>query len=260
MARIGRLETLTRIGFAARGIMYILIGALAFQSGRTEDGAGALATLDSDFGRLALAFMTLGFVGYGLWRLSEAAIDTQGHGRDAKGIAVRASGAVSGIIHLSLATVAAKLALDQGGSGGDGTRAGAAAAMGLPGGSLLLGVAAGALFVAGAFQLLRAVKADFTKHLDARATQQAWVVWLGRAGHAARGIVFLLMGWFFLRAAWASDAGEAGGVGQALDSLPESLRPVVAAGLFLFGLFSLVEARHRRITDPKVLDRLRALG
>jgi hypothetical protein len=260
MAGVGRLEALTRIGFAARGIMYLLIGLLAFQSGRTEDGAGALATLDSDLGRLAVGLMALGFVGYGLWRLSEAAIDTQGYGRDAKGVAKRASGVVSGLIHLSLAVVAAKLALDLDIEKGDGTRAGAAAAMDLPGGSLLLGLAALALLVAGAFQLLRAVNADFLKHLDGRAAGQAWVLWLGRAGHAARGIVFLLMGWFFVRAAWASDAGEAGGVGQALDSLPDSLRPVVAVGLSLFGLFSLVEARHRRINDPRVLERLRALG
>ena len=34
------LEWATRIGFAARGIMYGLIGYLALRSGRTEDGSG----------------------------------------------------------------------------------------------------------------------------------------------------------------------------------------------------------------------------
>jgi hypothetical protein len=262
MLAAGKFETLTRVGFAARGIMYILVGVLALRAGRTEDGAGALSTLDSGWGRLALAAMALGFLAYGLWRLSEAAIDTQGHGKDAKGAVVRASGAVSGLIHLALAAFTARLALGagRGGSGGDSTRDGAAAALDLPGGTLLLGLAAVALLVAGGFQLVRAVRADFVKNLDPEAAHRPWVIWLGRAGHGARGIVFLLIGWFLARSAWSDDAGEAGGIEKALDSLPESLRMAVAAGLLLFGLFSLVEARHRRIADTRVLQRLKALG
>lgn len=260
MIGVGRFEAFTRIGFAARGVMYLLIGLLAFGAGRAEDGAGALAALESDLGRIAVAVMAIGFLAYGFWRLSEAAVDTQRYGRDLKGMATRASGAVSGAIHLSLAWVALRILLEGGGGGGDSTRSGASAALDLPGGDLLLAAAAAALIVAGAFQLLRAVRADFTKHLDPQAARWAWVIWLGRAGHAARGIIFLLMGWFFVRAAWSADASEAGGIGEAIESLPDSLRPLVAAGLLLFGVFSLVEARYRRITDPHVLERLRALG
>jgi hypothetical protein len=133
------------------------------------------------------------------------------------------------------------------------------AALDLPGGQLLVGAAAVALIVAGGFQLLRAVRADFTKHLDQRAAQSPWVIWLGRAGHAARGVIFLAMGWLLVRAAWFTSAGEAGNMGEAMDSLPVSARSWAAAGLLLFGLFSLVEARHRRINDPHVLERLKGL-
>jgi hypothetical protein len=259
MADIGKLEMFTRAGFAARGVMYGLIGWLALRSGRAEDGAGALATLDSGTGRIALALMALGFAGYGIWRLSEAAVDTQGYGTGPKGVALRIAGTVSGLIHLAICYVAVRLALRAGGGGGDGTQASTAAALDLPGGRLLVGAAAIALVVAGAFQLLRAVRADFMKHLDASAARSRWIVWLGRAGYAARGIVFLMMGWFLVRAAWFTRSGEAGGIGEALDSLPSSIRTATAAGLLLFGLFSLVEARLRRINDPKVLERLKAL-
>lgn len=256
MLSVPSLEMLTRIGFAARGIMYVLIGYLALRSGRSEDGSEALASLSGGSGRLLLAVMALGFLAYGIWRLSEALIDTEGHGSDAKGAAVRAGGAASGIIHVILAFIVANLAMG-GQGGGDGTRESAATALNLPGGPVLVGLAGLALVATGLWQMLKAVRGDFLRQLDGRAAHRSWVMWLGRAGYAARGLVFLIMGWFLVQAGFASDASEAGGMGDALGSLPGGIQLAVALGLLLFGLFSLVEARYRRINDPKVLDRLK---
>jgi hypothetical protein len=258
MASLSRLELMTRVGFAARGIMYGLIGFLALKTGRNGDGADALQYLAGESGRILLALMALGFLGYGLWRLSEAALDTEGHGDDAKGYAVRAGGAVSGLIHFGLAFLAARLAAGAGGGGGNSAQEGTRMALGLPGGGLLVAAAGAILLVVGGWQIARAIRGDFLKHLDAGAARQEWVTWLGRSGYAARGIVFLAMAWFVAKAAWASNAGAAGGMGEALASLPETARTAVAAGLFLFGVFSLVEARYRRINDPHVVERLKA--
>lgn len=260
MLSVGKLEAMTRAGFAARGIMYMLIGYLALRAGRAEDGSGALRYLDSGGGRFLLALMALGFLGYALWRLSEAAVDTEGHGTDAKGVAVRAGGAVSGLIHLGLGLLSAKLALGKGGGGGGGSSSseqGAQTALGLPGGWLLIAAAAAVLVAVGLYQLAKAWKADFLKHLEPGATRQDWVVWVGRAGYAARGVVFAIMGWLLWQAARDAQASEAGDMGAALTSLPATAQAVVAAGLVLFGLFSLVEARFRRINDPRVVERLR---
>ena len=256
-----KFELLTRIGFFARGIMYLVIGLLALWAGRSADPAGALERLGSGSGRILLAVMALGFLGYALWRLSEAIADTEGNGSDAKGKAMRAGGVLSGLVHLGLFFIAASIAVGSSdGSNGDSARRGARLALHLPAGELLLVVAAAGLLATGAVQLVRAAKAGFLRHLAPEAARLGWVKALGRAGYAARGIVFLVMGWFLLRAAIESDAREAGGMGAVLASLAPSIRLAVAAGLLLFGLFSFVEARHRRINDAKVLERLQRQG
>jgi hypothetical protein len=256
------LEVLTRLGFAARGFMYVVIGWLALREGRAEDAAGALEYLGSGAGRLLLAVMATGFLSYGLWRLANAWFDGDGHGSDAKGKAVRAGGAFSGIAHLGLFIYSARLALgdhDAHGSG-DKAREGAATALTYPGGWTFVAVAAACLLGMGAFQLVKAARASFLKHLDGRATSAGWVRLAGRIGYAARGAVFLTMGWFLGRAAMRERASEAGGMDDAISSMPATLQLAVAFGLLLFGLFSLVEARHRRIADPARLVRENGLS
>lgn len=243
---------LTRLGFAARGMMYVLIGLIALQAGRAEDGAGAMETLNGGAGKLLLALMAAGFAAYGLWRLADAALDNEGHGSDAKAWLMRLGGAASGIAHLGLAYLAAGLALGSGGgeAGSDSARDGAATALELPGGWTLLLLAAVGLLLVGGYQLVNAAKGSFLRRLDPRAANSGWVRVAGRIGYAARGIVFLVMAWFLGQAGLEGRAGEAGGMGEALASLPKNVELVVAFGLLLFGLFSFVEARHRRLRDP----------
>lgn len=252
------METLTRIGFAARGLMYVTIGWLALASGRAEDNQGAIATLAQGGGSPLLVVMALGFIGYGIWRLSEALIDSEGHGADAKGLAVRVGGGVSGIIHFLFALFALRLGMGWSAGDGGGAEAGAETAMRLPGGPLLIGIAALALAGTGLFQLVKAWRADFLDHFAPDIARKAWVQWAGRAGYAARGLTFLVIAWFAGRAATSGRAADVGGLDAALAALPGPLFLVVATGFVLFGVFSFVEARFRRITDPKVLERLKA--
>jgi hypothetical protein len=243
-----KFELLARLGFASRGLMYILIGLLALRAGRSEDGAGVLRYLSGGGERgWLLAAMALGFLGYAAWRLIDAFQDGEGHGDGAKGIAARLGGVASGLAHLGLAFVAAKLALGSGGGSGDAARQGADKALDLPGGWLLLLAAAVLLVATGLYQLLKAARGGYLRQLAPEAARQPWVQWAGRLGYAARGLVFLIVGWFFWRAGREARETEAGGIAQALDSLPPSMQTAVAAGLLLFGLFSLVEARYRRI-------------
>ena len=253
-----KLETVTRMGFAARGIMYLLIGFLALKTGSSAGSGGALEHLNGGSAQLLLGLMALGFLGYGFWRVSEAVIDTEGQGDDTQGIIKRAAGFLSGLIHLGLAGYAVKLIRGQGGGGGDGAEQGAATALALPGGQTLLMLAAAVLFVTGVYQFVKAIKLGFLRHLEQQAAREGWVRWAGRLGYAARGAVFLVISYFLWNAAREASAEQAGSTGEALQSLSPTVQAIVAAGLMLFGLFSLVEARYRRINNPRVLERLRA--
>jgi uncharacterized membrane protein YidH (DUF202 family) len=249
---------LTRVGFAARGLLYLIIGYLALKLGQAEDAGGALEHVSREAGGLVLGALALGFLAYGIWRMVDAAFDTQNKGDDAKGLTGRAAGAVSGLIHLGLAFTAAKLAIGSG-SGGDSSNSaesGAATAMGLPGGDLLLYLGAAILAAAGIAQLVIAAKRDFCKHLAAEAKNKLWVIAAGTAGFAARGVIFLSAAWLLFGAARHNEAEEAGALGDALTNLPTALQAAVAAGLCLFGIYSLIEARYRIIPDPHVKNRV----
>ena len=242
-----RLTTLTRVGFAARGLLYIVIAILVIQSGRTEDPSGALGYLANGAGGWLLALMAVGFVAYGIWRLSDAAFNIEQHDHDAKGMRQRLGAAGSGIVHLLLAWQSVRLLQGSSRSGGNGAQENAQNVLQLPGGQLLLIVAGLVLLGAGVFQMIKAAKASFCEKLEPDVANRSWVKTVGRIGYAARGIVFLISGFFILKAGLDEQASEAGGMEQALAWLTNPWDTLVAIGLLMFGFFSLIEARYRVI-------------
>jgi hypothetical protein len=250
-----RLTTLTRLGFAARGLLYLVIAYLILKAGRAEDPSGALAVLGQGAGKWLLILMTAGFVAYGLWRLADAAFNVEGHEWGGKGLSERLGAGASGIVHLFLAWQAVRLiqgASSSEGSSGGGTQEGAQTALTLPGGQLMVLLAGLVLIGVGLFQFVKAYKFSFCKHLDQRAAKEPWVRWTGRGGYAARGAVFLISGYFLAKAGMQEQASEAGGMAEALAWLTNPWDVLVAIGLALFGIFSLIEARYRIIHDVPV--------
>ena len=240
-----RLTTLTRLGFAARGLLYLVIAFLILDAGRASDPAGALAYLAQGGGRLLLILMAAGLIGYGVWRLFDAAFDIERHGSEPKALAERASAGLSGIIHLFLAWTAIGLIRQTGGANGDAASDGAQQALALPGGEVLLLLAGLVLAGAGILQLVKAAKASFLDNLEPQIARQPWAKWSGRLGYAARGLIFLIIGAFVLNAGLSSRAAEAGGMSDAIAWLSHPWDIVVALGLAGFGIFSLIEARYR---------------
>lgn len=255
---------LTRVGFAARGLMYLLVAYFAMRLGRAEDAGEALAHLREGPGVAMLAGMALGFIAYGVWRLVDAGFDVENRGNGIKGAGVRLAHAGSGLIHLLLGFKAIRLALgDSGAKGGssEAAESGAATAMSLPGGDLLLIAAAAILLAIAANQLIKAARRRFLRHLTPEAQRKLWVILLGVAGYAARGILFATAAWLVYRSQAEHSPAAAGGLGDALTNLPGLFRTLAAAGLAMFGAYSLVEARYRVIPNPHVGKRVaRAAG
>ncbi|MBL0421880.1 DUF1206 domain-containing protein [Ramlibacter sp. AW1] len=254
------IQRLARMGFAAKGVVYLIIGSLALEAalgrgGETTDSQGALqAVLQQPFGRVLLGIVAVGLVGYAIWRFVQAGLDPEGIGSDGKGMVTRAAYAISGVLHAALALQATRLALGLGaGGGGDsGPQDWTAMAMAQPMGRWIIAGVGLAIVAFGVAQLVRAYRTDLPGRLDLgrlSPTARVWVVRFGRIGMAARGIVFGVIGGFLVRAALTYDPGKARGLGGALDSLHEQaygvwLLGLVAAGLIGYGLFQLVHARY----------------
>ena len=248
LAHEGKFQWLTRVGFLARGMLYILIGVLAIGTGRTEDLTGALEYVGSGAGRIMLIAVAAGLATYALWRFSDAAFGTEHGSGDWKALRSRVAAAGIGLVYMVLAYKAGRV-LFAGRSGAPDQRAQADMVLDLPGGWIMLGLAALFMFGAAAVQIYKSAKCSYLRHLDADAIAPP-VKWLGRIGYAARGVIFLCVGWQLGAAALAGRSNKAGGMEQALDMFDGPALFAVAGGLMLFGGFSFVEARYRRIHKP----------
>ncbi|WP_104204005.1 DUF1206 domain-containing protein [Billgrantia saliphila] len=255
------LTLLARWGYAARGVVYLLIGGLAAlaafgQGGQTTDSRGALESLmTAPWGNLLLGIICVGLLGYAIWRCTQAIKDTDRHGTDAKGMAIRAGLLVSAITHTLLAIFAASLIFTIGGSSGGsggGSEGLASWLMQQPYGRWLVGAVGLAIIGAGIAHGIKGCKTQFDRHFDMPPRTQHWAYPICRFGLVIRGLVFLIIGSFFIIAAYQFDPDQAGGLSEVFNTLRSQsfgqwLLALVAIGLFAFGLYSLLEAIYRRV-------------
>jgi hypothetical protein len=253
----GWIQWFARLGFASRGIVYIIMGWLAIQlarglSGSNADTSGAFRSLlHAPLGRMLLAVIAAGLACYTLWRLYAAVANPE---RD--GIGKRLHHVWIAIVHIVLTAAAARMAWTNGSGGQSGdqdTIAWTSRAMSLPVGRwIVIGTGIG-LALYGIYQLYRAAKADLDDMLDLsdlEPKRRLLLRRISRFGLAARGIVFILIGVFVSKAGWEYDATEARGFSGSLEAMRGApygpwLLGIIAFGIASYGVYSLVRARYR---------------
>lgn len=260
-------ETLARLGYAARGLVYILLGGLALTSALwggsdAEGSSDALSSiLDLPFGRILMGIVAIGLFGYVLWRLAQGLLNADNVEDDAKGFIGRVGSLVSGGANIFLALTAARMALTGGGSGGGGNGEESASAWLLqqPFGMWLLGIVAIGVIIAGLVQIWKGVTREYRKRIHLPPQHENWLDAVCRFGLAARGALLAIIGGFLLYAAFTVSPEQAGGISQALDyvhGLPFGrwLYGIAALGLVAFGAYSVVQALYRRVDAPSLSD------
>lgn len=254
------VELLGRVGLAAYGLVHLLVGGIAVQialsGGGQADQQGALGAIAAEpFGAVVIVVIVLGLVAFGIWQGLAAIAGfrwASGWDRAQKRIGSGARAlAVLGVAVLGVRL----LVTGSSGSSTGGSQQATAGVLALPGGRILVGLAAVVVLIAAGATAWTGARRDFLEELD-RSRLPSWarrpVVWLGVAGHVLRAVAFLVTGLLIGAAAFTADPRRAGGLDAALKTLAGQpfgvfLLLAVAVGFLAFGLYLFAEARARRV-------------
>ena len=254
------VRRIVRIGYAAKGVIYLLIGTLALRlalgdGGRLTDSSGALRTIvEQPFGLALVAIIAVGILAYAGWEITEAIADAKRKGTNTAGLMDRGLSIIKGVVYGAVGLEALRLVL--------GARSGsrnaddyARTAMQFPLGGILLAFVGIGVALYGLKQLAMAWKSEFDDDLNEQHLRReggTWAVNIGRAGIGARGVILVVVGAAVARAGFVERPSEASGMTEAMWTLFAQpygrwLLAAVAAGLICFGIFQVLHARYARL-------------
>lgn len=258
LAHAKTLGWLARAGLVARGVVYGIIGVLALKlalgdGGKATDQEGALQTIaHQSFGELLLVLVAIGLGGYALWRLIRAAV---GHGAEQRDSGFERISALDSGIAYGLLCITAIGILTSSGGGSGSTKQTTSGVLGWTGGTWLVGIAGAILIGVALYQAYKGLARKFLEDAKtgemSEGVEKAYTA-LGVFGIVARAVIFALIGYGLIKAAVDYNPKEAVGLDGALRELAHAsygpaLLGLVAAGLIGFGLYSIVDARYRKV-------------
>ena len=252
-----KTKTLAKVGYAAKGIVYIITGGLAVMAAFGTGGqkAGKLQVLDflekQAFGKVILGLLGLGLICYALWRFIQSIKDPEDIGDDAKGIVKRISFFISGMIYLAFGSYAIIEIFNQNSSTNNGSF--------LSGDIkkytfLIIGIALG---IKGIYQFIKAIRGKFLQKFNIKSmtskTRRKIIKIFAYSGLIARGIVVSIISYFFIKSAIQTTNANAKGTSEALSFIqyntPYWVFGLIAAGLTAYGLYMFTLAAYRSFED-----------
>lgn len=267
------VEYAARVGYGARGFVYISLGVLTLLAamdigGRAVGTKGAVFWLvGQPFGRVWLVALGLGLWAFVAWRVLQSVFDADREGQKPRALLLRAGQAVSGLFYALLASSVFEF-LDEVGMNmaaedvAENQRK-AAMLLDLPFGDALLIVVGLVVIGVGIGNIVKGFRADFGETLSCSERLCRPLTLVARAGYVARGLAYLPLALFVVLAGWHARASEVGSFGSSLDALEAQpggslMLGATAVGLIAFGAFAFVEARFRRIRAPSDLNPLQS--
>jgi succinate dehydrogenase hydrophobic anchor subunit len=264
------LEWAARLGYGARGFVYLSAGLLILLAalGLVGDTVGVKGSLDwlamRPLGRVWVLLVGLGLAAFVMWRVLQSVFDADHEGTSRHGLSTRMSQAFSGFSYAALSFAAFGLLIhapegDPAVQGVIRSREQAATVLSLPFGKWLLTGVGLAIFGIGVANIVKAWREDFTEYLACSAKTCRRVAPLARIGHVARGLAYLPLAVLVVLAGLGSSASDVTSLGAALEAVERQpagpwILVAVALGFIAFGAFSFIEARFRRIRPPRDLN------
>lgn len=246
-----------RLGYGARGVVYLLLAFFTLSAALTTGGGGDAEDAvrfitQSTASAILTPLLIISLAGYCTWRIVQAVFDTDDHGLMPKGLAVRAgllgSAATYGFLLLYTFSLWWGANLSSGDGSGDGFAGTAAGFIGAGPVSLILG----SIFViVGSAHIWKAVRRKYRAHIEASEAIMRWIDVAAIGGLCARGMIFLIIAFLLFRHGLAGEQGQAS-LTDALGfiaGLPFGawLLGATGAGFFLFSVYSFSEAIWRRV-------------
>lgn len=251
------VETLARVGYAAKGFVYALIGWLALRAAWSwSQPLGpdkALGILQHPL-LLAIGF---GLLAFSLWRFVQTFMDADRRGKSWKGLVYRAGYALSGLFYLHLGKEALELYFER--PEPDPSKEELLdRLLHAPAGEWLVAACGALIIVVGIAQGVKAFSSKFLDRLDLSQLSRSGRRWTSRLavlGLVARGIVFGFVGFTVIQAATTLNPGEYTAPEELFRwfrKLPygRALLGSIAAGFISYGAFMFVSARFRRVSVP----------
>lgn len=258
------VQTLAKLGFYTKGFLFIVIGGLALllvfgiNGGRITDPAGALATVaEKGSGRIFLIVFVTGAIGHGIWNILRGAADVDNVGNGAVGLLKRSVAIGLGFFYLGLAISAIEIVVSasRGLQSSQAEETFISILIAIPlFGSVFLALVGVGVIIGGVNECYNGVSGKF---------QENYKLWkisgvhlflikvLGILSFSARAVLLIILGLFFIKAAFFGSGGAVG-LDAALMTLLRSgygktLVFLAALGLLGHGILAFYEAKYRRI-------------